>query len=60
MQSKFHIESFVPTKLIKANESLDKHFNAAKAHAQTNEKYKQKVFHKTFWDKIVGLFKKGV
>ncbi|MFT7823337.1 MAG: hypothetical protein ABXS92_01120 [Sulfurimonas sp.] len=59
MQTKFRIEDFKPKHLIKANETLDQHLRSSKAYVQTNEKYKEKVFHKSFWDKIVGLFKKG-
>lgn len=56
---KFRLESFEPVKLRKAQESLDKHFNAACQHEQTNEEYKQTVFKPTLWEKFLGLFKKG-
>mgnify|MGYP007099537094 CR=1 FL=1 len=59
MQTKFRIQDFKPTHLNKANETLDQHLRASKAYEQTNEKYQKKVFHKSFWDKIVGLFKRG-
>jgi hypothetical protein len=53
----FRIEGFEPLKIRKAQQSLDKHFNAAKHHEQINEEYKQTVFKPTLWEKVLGLFK---
>lgn len=59
MRSRFLIEDFQPKGLEKANASLDKHFQAAKLHENTNEAYKKTVFKETFWDKLKKIFIKA-
>ena len=48
---------FKPTHLEKANETLDKHLRAVKAHADTNEEYKKDVSSNFFLSVDNGILK---
>jgi len=51
--------NFEPVHLKKANKKLDKHILSAYMHEKTNKVYKEEVFKKTLWKKIIDFFKKS-
>lgn len=49
--------NFKPKYLRYANKKLDKHILSLKVDKQSNKSPEKKVFKKSLWKKLVGLFK---
>jgi hypothetical protein len=59
MPNKFHIDSFDPAKLKKANLSLDKHLKAVLVYEQFNKTYQERLSKKSFWRKVLRFFQRS-